>query len=187
MARTRAAVLRAAAECVERYGVRRTTMVDVASKSGVAKATLYNHFRTKDDVLVALVEAQVAALLAECAAVVGRTAARDRLAAALAHAALSISASRPLRRVASDEPALLAALATPDDGRTWQAARGGVAELLHRCQAAEHPAAVDVVLRWVVAHAAWPATADSAAAEAALLSAGLLAGAGIDTASSGQD
>jgi AcrR family transcriptional regulator len=187
MARTRAAVLRAAAECVERYGVRRTTMVDVASKSGVAKATLYNHFRTKDDVLAALVEAQVAALLAECAAVVGRTPGPGRLAAALSHAALSLSTSRPLRRVAADEPALLAALAAADDGRAWQAARGGVAELLHRCGAADDPAAVDVVLRWVTGHLSWPSSPDAAAGEAAVLAAGLVAHATIGAPASGHD
>ncbi|MCW2543394.1 MAG: transcriptional regulator, TetR family, partial [Frankiales bacterium] len=66
MAHTRAALLHATDACVARYGVRKTTMVDVASRSGVAKATLYNHFRTKDDVLAALVEQQVADLIGQC-------------------------------------------------------------------------------------------------------------------------
>ena len=187
MARTRAAVLRAAAECVERYGVRRTTMVDVASRSGVAKATLYNHFRTKDDVLAALVEAQVAALLAECAAVAGRTPASDRLAAALSHAAFWLSSSPPLRRVAAEEPALLVTLAAADDGRAWQAARAGVAELLRRCGAVDDAAAVAVVLRWVTAHLAWPSAPEVAAAEAAVVAAGLVAHATIGASANGDD
>jgi len=37
-------------------------MNDIAAQAGVAKATLYNHFRTKDDVWSALVEAEVRAL-----------------------------------------------------------------------------------------------------------------------------
>ena len=47
MLRTRGNLLEATAHCVERYGVRRTTMGDIALKAVVAKATLYNHFRTK--------------------------------------------------------------------------------------------------------------------------------------------
>ncbi|MCW2681146.1 MAG: transcriptional regulator, TetR family, partial [Frankiales bacterium] len=103
MLRTRGAILDAAAACVERSGVRRTTMSAIAATGGVAKATLYNHFRTKDDVLAALVEARVAALAAECT---GRS-----IADALEHAAAVLRESAALRRVAQEEPALLVPLA----------------------------------------------------------------------------
>ena len=56
---TRAGILSGAASCVARYGTRKTTMGDIAREGGVAKATLYNHFRTKDDVLAALLASQV--------------------------------------------------------------------------------------------------------------------------------
>lgn len=200
MARTRAAVLRAAAECIERHGVRRTTMVDVASRSGVAKATLYNHFRTKDDVLAALVEAQVVALVAACADVAtrrpdpagpvdraGSAGSAAALAAALTHAAVALSGSPALRRVAADEPALLAALCVPGDGRTWQAAREGVVGVLRATGAAQDPPAVELVLRWLTAHLAWPATPDRALAEAALLATGLSSDAAITASASRQD
>src|SRR3954467_2543487 len=68
MERTRANVLAAAARCVAKYGSRRTTMGDIATTSGVAKATIYNHFRTKDDVYVALVDAEVRGLGDRCVA-----------------------------------------------------------------------------------------------------------------------
>ncbi|MDX6225062.1 MAG: TetR/AcrR family transcriptional regulator, partial [Frankiales bacterium] len=55
MLRTRAAILDGAERCIERDGIRRTTMSDVSGEAKVAKATLYNHFRTKDDVMSALV------------------------------------------------------------------------------------------------------------------------------------
>ena len=83
MARTRAALLEAAGECLSRYGIRKTTMVDVAARSKVAKATLYNHFRTKDDVWAALIEHEIAALADECV-VVARS---EGVAAALERAA----------------------------------------------------------------------------------------------------
>ena len=40
-----------------RYGVKRTSMVDLAQEAGVSRQTLYNVFRNKDDVLRALIRA----------------------------------------------------------------------------------------------------------------------------------
>jgi AcrR family transcriptional regulator len=170
MARTRAALLDATAECVERYGVRRTTMVDIASRSTVAKATLYNHFRTKDDVLAALVHARVTQLADECTALAQGP---DGLVAALAHAATTVAGSRPLARVAVEEPAVLVRLATPGDGRTWQAVRGAVTACLTAGGAPADDASVLVVVRWLSAQLLWPASGEEAARGAQVLAAGL--------------
>src|SRR4051812_23460656 len=114
MLRTRTAILDATARCVERFGVRKTTMSDVASQAKIAKATLYNHFRTKDDLLAALVQSRVEQLTAECSELAGAG-----LVPALEHAARFLGESAPLRRVAADEPAVLAALGAPAQGRLW--------------------------------------------------------------------
>lgn len=189
MGRTRAAILDAAAACVERDGVRRTTMGGLASSGGVAKATLYNHFRTKEAVLAALVEARAEALALECRALAGE----DRpapgplagpgtgLAAALAHAADALAFSPPLRRVAEQEPALLAPLAVPGDGRTWAAVREGVAAVLVAGGAQADPARVELVLRWLLSGLLWPLPGQPARAQAESLTAGLLAGASSPT------
>lgn len=167
MLRTRTAILAAAGTCIERRGVRKTTMSDVAATGGVAKATLYNHFRTKDDVLTALVDAQVAALGSACAEV----AAERGLAAALELAAAEVGASAPLRRVASDEPGLLAPLAAPGEGRGWEQARAAVAGVLAAAGASAGAASVELVLRWLLSHLLWPAETGSSGAQ--LLAAGL--------------
>jgi AcrR family transcriptional regulator len=161
MLRTRAAILEAAATCVEQAGVKRTTMASIAATGGVAKATLYNHFRTKDDVLAALVDVQVAALAADCAAL----AALDPLlpgrpcglAPALEHAVAALAAHRPLRRVAAEEPALLLPLLLPDEGRSWDMVRVAVAGVLQAADAASGPAEVELVLRWLAGQLLWPA------------------------------
>jgi AcrR family transcriptional regulator len=152
MGRTRSALLQATADCVARYGIRKTTMVDVASKSGVAKATLYNHFRTKDDVLAAMVEQHVADLVGACVA----TAAAEGLASALTRAAEALATSPPLRKAAAGEQALLAPLATPSDGRGWQLARDGVAAVLTAGRAPSGAVEVEVVLRWCASQLLWP-------------------------------
>lgn len=165
MLRTRAALLDAAAASIADQGVRRTTMSDLAARGGVAKATLYNHFRTKDDVLRALVDAQVAALGEACVA----AAAEAGLPAALELAAAALAADPALRRVAVDEPALLLPLVAPGETRGWAGARTAVVVVLSAAGAPSGPAAVDALLRWLVTQLLWPATPDQARLGAALL------------------
>jgi AcrR family transcriptional regulator len=168
MLRTRAAILEAAARCVERSGIRKTTMGDVSSQASVAKATLYNHFRTKDDLLDALVLSSTEQLTAECSELAGAG-----LAPALEHAGSVLGASGPLRRVAADEPALLAALGAPGEGRMWETARRGVEAVLRESGAPSDTVSVDVVLRWLCGHVMWAATPEELTVGARLLAAGL--------------
>ena len=171
MQRTRAALLDAAAACVVRDGARATTMAAIAAAAGVAKATLYNHFRTKDDVLTALVQDRVAALAAECARV-GKTAG---LAAALGHAGAALASSAALRRVAADEPARLVPLAVPTDAPTWASVRTAVADVLTAAGGRADAGHVEVALRWLVSQLLWPL---DAADGAQLLVRGLLPASG---------
>ena len=176
MGRTRSALLEGALLAVEKNGVRRATMNDVAALGGVAKATLYNHFRTKDDVLRAAAQAAVTDLARECVHV----ATDSGLTAALTRAATAVSESGPLRRIVDDESALAAVLRL-GEGPVWDAARSGVAELLRVTGTTESAATVDVVLRWLLSHVASPATAQECEASARVLVQGL-AGSG-DTSS----
>jgi len=169
MGRTRSALLGATAECVARYGIRKTTMVDVASKSGVAKATLYNHFRTKDDVLSAVVDQQVADLVGACVT----TASSAGLVEALAHVAAVLGEHPALRKAADGEQQLLAPLLTPSSSRGWQLAREGVAAVLTAGGAPSSAADVDTVLRWATSQVLWPLSRDDARTGADALVRGL--------------
>ena len=172
MSRTRVAVLDAAAHCVERYGVRRTTMGDIALKAAVAKGTLYNHFRTKDDVLAALVASRVDAVRAACLEA-ARAAGADGLVAALRTAAAELASSGPLRRVVADDPGLAARVAAPGSGRGGAAARDAVREVLAATGADDGDAAVELVLRWLVSQVFWPAQGPGAAEAVERLAAAL--------------
>ena len=168
MLRTRSAILDATAVCIERYGVRKTTMSDVSSRAGVAKATLYNHFRTKDDLLAALELSRVESVGTAAAA-------QPSLGGALAHAARELATSAPLRRVAADEPAVLVSLVTPAESRGWVAARDAIRRVLTSAGAAADPPAVDLVLRWLAGHVLWAATPEESLLGAEVLAAGLQA------------
>jgi AcrR family transcriptional regulator len=163
MARTRSELLRAAVRIIAVHGTRRASMTDIAAAAGVAKGTLYNHFRTKDDVWSALVDSEFDALVEECR--------RLPLAAALQHAAERIGSHPALRRISVDEPAVLAELLVPSrHPRAWSAAHGVVADALAR--AGKDPVATDLVLRWLASHLCGPA-AGPAATTAQLLAAAL--------------
>lgn len=171
MGRTRTALLQAAAGCVTARGARATTMGQLALEGGVAKATLYNHFRTKDEVLAALVDSRVATLGEVCLSVAGD----EGLAAALERAAAGLAADEPLRAVAAGEPALLLPLLRPGAGGGWDAARTAVTTVLEASGTPSGPGAVDTVLRWLVGQLLQPATADQGRVGAQVLAAGLVA------------
>jgi AcrR family transcriptional regulator len=102
MGRTRAGLLDGAFRAFAEQGVRRSTMQSIAAAAGVAKGTLYNHFRTKDDVTAALLAAELERLTA--------TAAAFPLPDALAALSDELGAHPVLRRLAETEPEVLASL-----------------------------------------------------------------------------
>jgi AcrR family transcriptional regulator len=166
MSKARAGILSGAARSIERFGTRKTTMADIARAGGVAKATLYNHFRDKDEVYAALLETEVDEVLARVAetqvkvsAEVGTAAGAEPLAAALAAAAAAVSAHPVLRRLAETEPAVLATLLRPGDGPVWGRVLARADELV-RGAGTEAALDSDTALRWVLSHVSWPATGD---------------------------
>ena len=102
MNRTRTGLLAGAARAFADAGVRRSTMQSIAAAAGVSKATLYNHFRTKDEVAAALLAVELDRLTALAAALP-----RDQALAALSD---ELGAHPVLRRLAGTEPETLAAL-----------------------------------------------------------------------------
>jgi AcrR family transcriptional regulator len=152
-------------------------MADIAREGGVAKATLYNHFRDKSEVYAALLEREVDEVLArvleaqaKAVAEAGRDGGAAPLAAALATAATEVAGHQVLRRVVEAEPMLLAALVQPRDNVPWQRARLVATALVGDAGAA------DVALRWVLSHAGWPADGGAVAAGAARLATALTPG-----------
>ena len=121
MGRTRRGLLAGAARAFAESGVRRSTMLSIAAAAGVAKATLYNHFRTKDDVVAALIRTELDRLT--------ELAASLPLEQALGTLSDELGAHPVLRTLAATEPEVLTALlgATPD---TWALLTGRLAAAL---------------------------------------------------------
>lgn len=161
MSRTRTALLAGAGRAVEVSGTK-ITMAQVAAAGGVAKATLYNHFRTREAVLDALVIHQVDALIDAQAG--------KPLAEALADAATAIATSPVRRGLARVEPAVLAAVGRVDLVTAgWRRAREAVDAAL----AAAGREGTDTVLRWLASFLITEADLDAIHSDLSVLLAGL--------------
>ncbi|HVI35184.1 MAG TPA: TetR family transcriptional regulator [Gaiellales bacterium] len=161
MNRTRAALLAGAARAVAVSGTK-ITMAQVAAAAGVAKATLYNHFRTREAVLAALVGHQVQAIIDEQTG--------KPLGSALVDAATAIG-SHPVRRgLARVEPAVLAAIGRVDRRAAgWQQAYAAVDAALR----ADSRDGAETVLRWLASFLLTEAAPEAIARDVAVLLAGL--------------
>jgi AcrR family transcriptional regulator len=161
MNRTRAALLEGARNAVAVSGTK-ITMAQVAASAGVAKATLYNHFRTRDAVLSALLLDEVDTLVREFGDL--------PLPEALSGAANALAKHPLLRTLARAEPATLAVLACVDTTAPgWRLARECVAAALARGSRT----GTDTVLRWLSSYLITPAGTASVAADLAVVLGGL--------------
>jgi AcrR family transcriptional regulator len=161
MNRSRAALLAGAARAVRVAGTK-ITMSQVAMDAGVAKATLYNHFRTRDAVLAALLEHEVKLLL--------DTAVHSSVERALTTAATELSSHPIVRALATVEPGTLAAIARVDASAAgWRNAREAVHTMLRQADLG----GTDIVLRWLASSLLTPGSAEVIAEDVQILLAGL--------------
>ncbi len=109
MGRTRLGLLAGAARAFAEHGIRRSTMQSIAAAAGVAKATLYNHFRTKDEVVAALLATELDRLT-----VLAEGLPLDQ---ALGTLSDELGAHPVLRRLVSTEPEVLVGLLAVDADR----------------------------------------------------------------------
>jgi AcrR family transcriptional regulator len=87
----RAAILHSAWGMIRHYGFTKTTIDDIAKRAGVGKGTVYLHFQSKADIMLALTEltnARIAADLEKIAA--GPGSPEERLRACLNHRVLTL-------------------------------------------------------------------------------------------------
>ncbi|CAB4847166.1 unannotated protein [freshwater metagenome] len=164
MGRTRSAALDGARRVLGEVGLRKATMSEVAVRGGLAKATLYNHFRTKDDLVSGLLGAEVADLGADC-----RDLAAGDLAVALTRAADGVAGHVVLAGLRGVEPAALLGATSPGAGARWDLIRDEVSLILGAAGRSDEPEPVDLVCRWLASHVISPGTSDSRAAQARMI------------------
>jgi len=160
MARSRAAILEGARKSVEVSGTR-ITMAQVAAAAGVAKATLYNHFRTREEVLEAV-------LLSEIEGIVHRV---DHLELneALLRAASAISEHSLLETLGYEQQTLAMLSRVDVRSKGWLCVAEAVEGMLARRGVRGTP----TVLRWLSSFILSPADPVDIAIDIRVLVAGL--------------
>jgi AcrR family transcriptional regulator len=133
-------------------------MVDIAVRSGMAKTTLYNHFRTKDEVIAALVAVEIDEILRDALTV------HDDPAKSLARAAWRLSTHSVLRgAVRVDSSVTATILASYPDADVWSEVGACVGQWLTAVGLADQPAARELLVRWLTSAALMPSALSSAA------------------------
>jgi hypothetical protein len=126
MGRARAGLFAGALSCIAKQGVKATSMIEIADEGKIARATLYNHFRSKSELLRALIAEEVSR---------GIEAAEQEedLRGVLTSLLTFVAAHDALRFIATSEPAvygrLLAATADP----LWVSLRQECERLFAKC------------------------------------------------------
>ena len=62
--RTQSAIMSGAKNLIATVGLAKMSMIEIADTSEVSRATLYNHYRDKESVILALCESECARLIA---------------------------------------------------------------------------------------------------------------------------
>jgi len=98
-------ILEAAREELAAYGLRRTTLEDIAARAGVGRATLYRRFANRDTLLAALVAREAGRLIANVDAQMRACETpSERLVAAFVAFISQLREHRLLRRVVVSDP-----------------------------------------------------------------------------------
>lgn len=106
--RTGSAILDAARAAILDFGVRRTTLSDIAARAGVSRMTVYSRFGDLDAVVRALMTREFGSRIEWIAREREWRHGRERIIALLVRAARQLPANPLFRKVRASEPELLA-------------------------------------------------------------------------------
>jgi len=159
MERTRSGIVAGARAAIVRDGVRRLSMARVADLGGIAKATVYNHVRSKPQLL-----ALVAHDLLDRVVAVGLAAAPPggylAFSESLVAAARAAAADDVVRAVADREPVVVGKLLRVVDTDVWDPVRHAISSLATRHDVALTPDRPDLIVRWLITVAVAPVDVD---------------------------
>ena len=136
--RTELAIINGAKRMISEIGFRKLNMIDLASESQVSRATLYNHFRDKEEILHALVESEIARMSELAKSATHRSEALTLL-------SRDIHENGVLRKVAELEPHLIARMVTISESEKWGEVRATLQAVLYCSKESG-----ELVLRWLL-------------------------------------
>ena len=151
--KSRAAILSGAKLIIAEVGNYQSNIADIALRSQVSKATIYNQFADKAEMMECLVESEVSRLTEVALAASSRQEALFVLSSA-------ISQDEALRKLTQSDPGDIAKLVTISNHPTWVLAHQGIAKIF-----GADSAACGVILRWLIGQIASPITQEESLAQ----------------------
>ena len=151
--KSRAAIFNGAKLIIAEVGNYQSNIADIALRSEVSKATIYNQFADKAEMMECLVESEVIRLTQVALAASSRQEALYALSTA-------ISQDEALRKLTQSDPSDIAKLVTISNHPTWVIAHQGIAKIF-----GADSAACGVILRWLIGQIASPITQEESLAQ----------------------
>ena len=155
--RTRAAILESAKKSLETQGFASTSMIEIADRAEISRATLYNHFRDKGSVYRTLLEYEVERVF-------GMIDAHILPEEALSEMSQQISADPALETMRRTDPAVLLHMLTRIEDPLWQK----VNQKLKRFVISESGS--DIARLWLVGQVLQPLTDEQSREQARAIS-----------------
>lgn len=153
--RTESAVLSTTKELIAERGLSALSMIEIAERSQVSRATLYNHYRDKDAVISALLDSEVDRLI--------EITQSGTPANCLERLALAISTDSALAAMRLHDAAMVATLLIHAEDERYLR----LAQAIHTLT--KKPEATGIAMRWLIAQVLQPLTPDQARVQAAAL------------------
>ena len=151
--KSRAAIFHGAKLVIADVGNYQSNIADIALAAQVSKATIYNQFADKAEMMECLVESEVIRLTDIALAASSRQEALFVLSTA-------ISQDEVLRKLTQTDPSDIAKLVTISSHPTWVLAHQGIAKIF-----GTDSAACGVILRWLIGQIASPITQEESLAQ----------------------
>ncbi len=159
--KSRAAIFAGAKSVIAEVGNYQSNISDIALRSQVSKATIYNQFADKAEMMECLVESEVLRLTAAALAAPSRQAALEII-------STSISQDLALRRLVETDPTDVAKLVSITDHPTWLLVHQSIAKIF-----GADSAACGLILRWLIGQIASPITQEESLAQSKRLATSL--------------
>ena len=159
--KSRIAILAGAKLVIAKVGNYQSNIADIAVSAQVAKATIYNQFADKAEMMESLIESEVIRLTELALAASSRQ-------EGLALLSNAISQDLALRKLVESDPSDIARLVTITNHPTWVLVHQGIAKVF-----GADSAACGVILRWLIGQIASPITEEESVAQARRLAASL--------------
>ncbi len=157
--RTRSAIMEAAKSLLAESGISGTNMIEIADRAQVSRASLYNHFRDKHEVFLALVETELERIATLAMIAQSR-------AEALYMISREISAHPGLKTALQTDGDIMATALTAREHKIWVEIYSQLSKIF-----ATDVVGVGLVLRWLMGQVTAPLSDDHSKQQAERLAA----------------